>query len=514
MTDTDVAVVGAGHNGLVAAHYLARAGLRVELFERRPFVGGAAITEELWPGYRFSTCAHMTHALHPKVIRDLRLVERGLEVIPRTFSVQLRPDGTYDAAEEHAWPRNRATRLSAAERDADRRYAEFKATLRAIFAPYRLRVPPTPDEVRRDLDGRPAATVFERALAARVSDLQAELLPTDELRERYAAEVASIGRDPWALALAYGSISEPDPETGQRPPNGYVRGGTGVLSQLLAAAAEEAGARIHLGRAADRLLVEDGAAIGVRLADGTAVRARLVVSNLDPKRTFGQLVPDAAVPGELRRRVDGLVTEVSCLKLLAVVSELPEWTAWDGDPALPGTGLVGLSRSRAEVAAAYDDLEAGRPPRAPMINFSVPSVLDPSLAQPGGHTASLWIYPAVGRLRDGSWDDVRDRVADRLVEQITACAPNFRGSIRQLKLRTPLDLERENGLTDGCIWHVQHGGDQLFWRRPLPELAAYRAPLRGLYLCGAGQHPGGEISGLPGHNAAQEAIADLERGVV
>src|SRR5437867_1774359 len=254
--DTDVAIVGAGHNGLVAAHYLARAGLNVDVFERRPFVGGAAITEELWPGYRFSTCAHMTHALHPKVIRDLRLFERGLEVIPRTFSAQLRPDGTYDAAEEHASPRNRATRLTPAERDADRRYADFKATLRAIFAPYRLRVPPAVAEVRRDLAGTPAAAVFERALMARVSDLHAEFLPTDELRERYAAEVAAIGRDPWALALAYGSINEPDPPTGERPPVGYVRGGTGVLSRLLAAAAEEAGARIHLGRATDRLLVE------------------------------------------------------------------------------------------------------------------------------------------------------------------------------------------------------------------------------------------------------------------
>src|SRR5262245_42525986 len=510
--DPDVAIVGAGHNGLVAAHYLARAGLRVELFERRPFVGGAAITEELWPGYRFSTCAHMTHGLHPKVIRDLRLVERGFEVIPRTFSTILRPDGTYDAAEEHASPRNRATRLTEAERDADRRYAEFKATLRAAFAPYRLRVPPTIAEARRDLAGTPAAAVFERALSARVSDLQAELLPTDQLRERYAAEVASIGRDPWALALAYASIDEPDPATGERPPNGYIRGGTGVLSRLLAAAADEAGARIRVGQPVDRLLGANGAAIGVRPTAGTAVPARVVVSSLDPKRTFRQLVPHDAVSAELRRRVDGLATEVSCLKLLAVVSELPEWTAWDGDPALPGTGLVGLSRSRAEVAAAFDDLEAGRPPRAPMINFSVPSAVDPSLAEPGGHTASLWIYPAAGALREGSWDDVRERVADRLVDQITAYAPNFRGSIRRLKLRTPLDLERENGLTDGCIWHIQHGGDQLFWSRPLPELAAYRAPLRGLYLCGAGQHPGGEISGLPGHNAAHEVIADLERG--
>ena len=209
--------------------------------------------------------------------------------------------------------------------------------------------------------------------------------------------------------------------------------------------------------------------------------------------------------------MDSLVTNVSCYKFLAVITELPKWTAWDGDPQRPHMGSVVIGgASRAEVADAYDDLEAGRPPNAPVISFSVPSVPDPTVTRPGYHTASVWIFPAPARIGRGTWDDLRNQVADRIISQITEHAPNFRDSIRDCALRTPLDLERDNGLTDGCIWHVQHGGEQLFWSRPLPELAACRAPLSDLYLCGAGQHPGGEVSGMPGHNAAQEILKDLE----
>ncbi|MAE67410.1 MAG: hypothetical protein CMJ18_24380 [Phycisphaeraceae bacterium] len=246
-----------------------------------------------------------------------------------------------------------------------------------------------------------------------------------------------------------------------------------------------------------------------RIRQALNVEASAVVSNLDPKRTFLSMIDPADLADDFRRRVEKLITNVSCYKLLAVIDELPEWTAWDGDAHRPHAGSVIIGgASRAEVAAAHDDCEAGRPPRAAIISLSVPSVSDPTVTQGGCHTASAWIFPAPARLAEGSWEDVRDRVADRLIDQITEYAPNFRDSIRHFKLRTPLDLERDNGLTDGCIWHVQHAGEQLFWNRPLPELSAYRAPLRGLYLCGAGQHPGGEVTGMPGHNAAHELLDD------
>ena len=510
VTAVDVVIVGAGHNGLVAAAYLARAGLAVQLFERRPFAGGASVTEELWPGFHFSTCAHMIHGLHPKLIRDLRLRERGLRVLPRAGDLLMWPDGTYSGPDTLDSPRNRAFagRLTAEEREGLRRYQEFRWTLEQLFAPYRLQPPPSLAEVRARAQGTPAAAVLERALTAHLSEIQEELLPSERLLDRAAGEKSSVGRDPLALSLAYSSIDAPEEETGERPPHGYVEGGMGTVVRLLAEAAEEAGARIHIDQAVEQLLVEGGHVIGIRLADGRELRSRVVISNLDPKRTFLTLLaPEHLDPG-FRDRVARLITEVSCYKFLAAISELPRWTAWDGDPDRPSHGAVGLHRSSAEVNAMFDDLEAGQPPRAPVISFSVPSAVDTTLAPPGAHTASAWIFSAPARLREGSWDDVREEVAERLIDQITAYAPNFRRSILHCKLRTPLDLERENGLTDGCIWHIQHAGEQLFWNRPLPELAHYRAPLPGLYLCGAGQHPCGEVTGAPGHNAAHEVLRD------
>ena len=505
--DLDAAVVGGGHNGLTAAWYLARAGLRVGIFERRPFVGGAAITEELWPGYRFSTCAHMVHALDRGIQADLRLAERGMVGIPRSGSLVPMPGGDYWGPADHESPRNLTLRLTAEETEAERRYAGMKRRLCELFAPYRLRPPPALAQIRADAAARGDGRLLEHALTRTVRQLRHRYLPTHRLRDRHAAEAAAIGHDPGALALAYGSIDLAD--GGITPHNGYVQGGIGTIAALMREAVEEAGVSIHTSAEAVSLLHEDGAATGVRLADGTEATARCVVSNLDPKRTFLRLVPAELTTARLRRRVSALVTEVSCYKLLAAVDELPRWQAWDGDPELPSRGVVGLGRSEASVDAAYDDCAAGRPPAEPIINFSVPSALDPTLAPAGRHTASVWIYPAPAKLYDADWDAVRDRVAGHLVDQITRYAPNFHRSILHLKLRTPADIERENGLTDGCIWHIQHGGDQLFWSRPLPELSHYRAPFPGLYLCGAGQHPGGEISGIPGHNAAQEIIGDL-----
>ncbi len=508
----DVAIIGGGHNGLVAAFYLARAGLRVEVFERRSFAGGAAMTEELWPGFRFSTCAHMVHSLHPKILRDLTLVERGLAFCRRKAGIAFRADGTYFGPSDLNVPGNLAFagRLTPEERQGLESYEAFKQHLRRLFAPYRLGPPPSFEDLRRRAAGTPEGTALERAAATRLWGLHDAFLPTALLRDRYATEGAAIGRNPLGLCLAYSSGSEPEEETGQSPPYGFVRGGLGALSRVLAEAAEEAGAKIHLNRGVRGVRVENGHAIGLRLEEGIDVRCRVVVSNLDPKRTFLRMVDAPHLVPEFRQRVEALVTNVSCYKLLAVISELPKWRGWEGDPQRPHEGAVVIGGSiRADVAAAHDDCAAGRPPRAPVISLSVPSVPDPSVTRTGYHTASAWILPAPARLEGTDWEQERGRVTDALIEQITSYAPNFRDTIRHCKLRTPLDLERENGLTDGCIWHVQHSGEQLFWNRPLPELAAYRAPLTGLYLCGAGQHPGGEVTGMPGHNAAQEILKDV-----
>jgi phytoene dehydrogenase-like protein len=507
-SDIDVAIVGGGHNGLVAATYLARAGLSVHVFERRPWVGGAAITEELWPGFKFSTCAHMVHGIHPKIYREFQLLERGMEVIPRQ-GIQVLPDDTYWGPSSHDSPRNRTLQLTPEEREGQRRYGEFKRILQRTISPYRLQPPPTLNEVRSKIAGTPAAAVLEKAITTRIYELQDEFLPDGPLKDRLGYEAGATGRNPLGFQLAYASLNAAEEGTGVKPPNGYVRGGVGVISQLFKESAEEAGVQIHTDHEIEQFLVENGNVTGIRLANGSEVRSRVVVSNLDPKRTFLRLMPEAHLDSGFRQRLQGVVTNVSCYKFLAVVSELPQWRAWDGDAEVASRGSVVISLSRAEMSECYDDLEAGRPPRKPLISYSIPSAVDESITQPGYHTASIWIYAVPAKLQNGTWDDVRDQVAEGLINQITEYAPNFRRSIRDYKLRTPLDLERENGLTDGCIWHVQHDGDHLVWNRPLPEISRYRAPLPGLYMCGAGQHPGGEISGVPGHNAAHEILKDL-----
>jgi phytoene dehydrogenase-like protein len=507
----DIAIIGAGHNALVAATYLAQAGLDVHLFESRPHAGGAMQTEELWPGFKFSTCAHLLHAFSPKVMRDLRLRERGVEVVPRDDVILLRPDGTYDTNLDLDLKNHRTARarLTPEELDGLNRYEAFKKSLFELVAPYRLGPPPSLEELTRRAAGTPAAEVLELAQSDRLWELQDRFLPTERLKERHANEFSAVACNPLAFVLVYSAITQPDTETGERPLHGFVRGGMGSLARGIKEAAEEAGAHLHLGFAVREIVVNGGRATGVLLDDKREITARIVLSCTDTKTTVLKLIPETAIESDLRERLEARVTHVSCLKLLAAISELPQWTGWDGDPELPHRGSVQLEMSRKGIRAAYEHLEAGRPPERLMLSFNVPSMLDRSLAPKGAHTASLYIYPAPARLEFGTWDDQRETVTNRLIDQITEYAPNFRRSILHCRLRTPLDLEREVGLTDGCIWHLQHTPDQLLANRPLPELANYRTPIDGLYLGGSGQHPGGEVTGMPGHNAAREMLQDL-----
>lgn len=272
----DVAIGGGGHNGLVAAAYLAKAGLDVHVFERRPTVGGAAITEELWPGFQFSTCAHMTHGIHPKIVRDLKLYERGMKAIPREAGIQMRGDGTYFGPRDHASPNNLVAEgtLSGEELEGERQYNAFKRVLRETFAPYRLRVPPTLEEVRAKVAGTPAADILEKALKTPILALQDEYLPSEVLKDRYCGELACNGRNPLAISTAYYSLNEPEEETGEKPPRDYVLGGIGVISRCMAEAAEEAGAKLHVNAGVESFLVEKGKVVGMKMSDGSEVRAR------------------------------------------------------------------------------------------------------------------------------------------------------------------------------------------------------------------------------------------------
>lgn len=507
----DVAVIGGGHNGLVAAAYLARAGLATCVFEKRDALGGAALTEEIWPGFRFSTGAHQLHAFPVKIVRELGLSESDFQLVPRDRTIRLRKDGSYDGDSDLELPNNRlaGSKLTPAERAGLASYLDFKARFYRILAPFALTVPPTLEELRRRMAGTPDGEILDLASSSSLWDLQDRFLPSARLRDYFAVEASAVAANPNAFVLAVGVVDEPSPTTGEKPLNGFVRGGMGNFATAIWNSAKRAGVELRLGQAVESILVSQGRASGLRLADGSEIEARAVLSCADPKTTFRKLVPPKHVTLELRHRIERLVTDVSCYKLLAAISELPEWTGWDGDPGLPARGCVHLSVSRQEVQSAYDDLAQGRPPARPIVSFGVPSMLDPSLAPAGYHTVSAFIYPAPARLSSGSWDDERAPVTEALIEQITQYAPNFRRSIVNIKLRTPLDIERDQGMPDGCIWHIQHTPGQLYGRRPLPELAAYRAPLPGLYLGGSGQHPGGEVTGIPGHNSAHEILKDF-----
>ena len=511
INNSDALIIGAGHNGLVAATYLARAGLKVHVLERRSFVGGAAITQELWPGHHFSTCAHLMHGVHPKIFADFHLREEGLGWIEVAPTIYPQNDGTYFGSQDLDTPNNRfaAKRLTIDERKGEDNYNLFKTQLRQIFSPYRLQPPPTLEEIKKKINSREEKILMQKAMTSRIWELQEEFLPSQFQQDAYAHEGADVGHNPLALHFAYQSMDDPDTESGESPPQGFVQGGMGELSNILAKQAEEAGVVFHLDTEVEKILINKHTVVGLKLIDGTEIGSSMIVSNLDPKRTFLRLVPPEYLDQKFCSRLEKLITHVSCMKLLAVINELPQWKVWDGDPERPHQGAVRLNVSRAYVNAAYHDLAAGKPPRSPVISVNLPSFKDASLTQPGYQTASIWIFPAPAKLKSKTWDEVRDEVAESLINQITEYAPNFRRSIQNYILRTPLDLERENYLTDGCIWHIQHNGEQLFWNRPLPELSRYRSPIKGLYLCGAGQHPGGEVSGIPGHNAAHEILKDV-----
>jgi phytoene dehydrogenase-like protein len=505
----DVLIVGGGHNGLVAGYYLAKAGLNVEIFERRAVPGGAAATEELWPGFLFNTCAHSIYGIHPKLVRDLQLFQRGLVMLPREFFLLPYADDTYWMAGDYPSPRNRGYNLSPQERQQEEQYNAFNDSLCSIFAPYRLKSPPSLQEVKDRVAGTPAAEVLEKALTQRNYQIQDEFLKTETLKSRHAIDRAHVARDPLGLSAVYSMIQYPDEKTGETPPRGYVRGGVYELTKILVEAATQAGAKIHLNQPVGNFIVEQGKVQGVKLEDGSEIRAKTTISNLDPKRTFLNLMPSEHLDAGFRQRIEGLVSQNSCCKFLGVISELPQWKAWDGPSEQPSSGCVIFGLTRDDIEETYDSLDAGIPPKKPVISVSVPSARDPSLTQPGYHTVSIYIYPMPSKLANESWDDARDRVAEQMIDRITEYAPNFRKSLVNYKLRTPQDIESDNGMTDGCIWHIQPDADQMFWNRPLPELAAYKAPLEGLYMCGAGQHPGGDITGVPGHNAAHKILQDL-----
>ncbi len=504
-------IVGAGHNGLVAANYLAKAGGRVLVLERRDFVGGACITEELFPDFRVSSCSYICHMLQGKVIDDLELRKHGLDIHPvDPYRFQPFPSGNY-MLRWHDEQRNaeELARLSPRDVEGYGRFQDFMRRAAGILHRYFLESPPTLAQVTEDVRGTRDEAVWERMLTGNMRDLVEEHFVSPEVRAVFIdAEDAGDPRAPGSIM----SVAYNDTDIFTEDQNfGIPHGGMGGITQAMARAAESLGAEIRTNAAVERILVRDGRAVGVELADGDRIEADVVLSNADPKRTFLSLVDEKDLSPEVVRGIRRLKTDVSYLKFHAALDELPDFTHQLGSRYDENFLVqVRICPSVEYFQQSADDARGGRPSSTPVMHIQIPSVVDKSLTPEGKHVMSIWVLYAPVRPRKGTWDDLREQTGEQLIDIIGKYAPNFRQSVRDWELFTPVELEERVGLTDGNIRHLDITSAQILSNRPGVMFDGYKTPVEGLYLCGAGTHPGGEVTGAPGHNAAHAVLRDWE----
>lgn len=529
--EVDVALIGGGHNGLVCAFYLARAGLKVGVYERRAVVGGAAVTEEFHPGFRNSVASYTVSLLNPKVIREMDLARHGLRVVERPLANFLPlPDGGHFKLGEGR-TRAEVARFSAADAD---RLPEYNARLERAAGVLRdllLETPPTPkrglagwgEAVRLLRQGgrlRHLDPVAQRDLHALFTRSAGELLDdwfeSDPIKAALGFDsVVGNYASPYTPGSAYVQLHHVFGEVnGKAGAWGHAIGGMGAITQAMAKAAAEAGAAIHLGDGVGEVLVEKGRATGLVLASGKRVRARAVAANVNPKLLFLDLVDPAALEADFLARMRGYRCGSATFRMNVALSELPDFACLPtGGRAAEhhGSGIL-IAPSLGYMDRAYLDARRDGWSARPVIEMLIPSTLDDGLAPPGAHVASLFCQHFAPTLPDGaSWDEARETVADHILASVDAYAPNFSRSVVGRQILSPLDLERTFGLVGGDIFHGALGLDQMFSARPVLGHGDYRMPLAGLYLCGSGAHPGGGVTGVPGHNAAREILKDLKR---
>ena len=528
----DAVIIGGGHNGLVCAAYLAQRGLAVCVLERRNVVGGATVTEEFHPGFRNSTASYTVSLLHPKVIRDLNLAEHGLRIVLRPISNFLPlPDGRHLLVGGGlAATQAQVAKFSRCDADALPAYYAMLDRVASVLRDLLLSTPPNvgggihalldawkAGHRLRSLDlagQRDVLDLFTKS----AGDILDRWFESDPIKAAFGFD-AVVGNfaSPYTPGSAYVLLHHVFGEVnGQRGQWGHALGGMGAITQAMARECAARGVVLRTGANVARVIVKAGIAIGVELEGGEVVSAARVVANVTPTMLFDRLVAPEHVPADFRARIAGYRSGSGTFRMNVALSELPDFTALPGRSAMPhhGSGII-IAPSLSYMERAYFDAKAHGWSRAPIVEVLVPSVVDDSLAPPGAHVASLFcqhVHPDLPQAMPGrTWDDARDEVADLMIDTVNAAAPNFRASVQGRRALTPLDLEREFGLTGGDIFHGRLTLDQLFAARPVLGHADYRMPVRGLYLCGSGAHPGGGVTGVPGHNAAREILRDVRR---
>jgi phytoene dehydrogenase-like protein len=526
LSDIDAIIVGAGHNGLTCAAYLGMAGLRVRVFERRGMVGGACVTEEFHPGFRNSTAAYTVGLLQPKIIRDLKLYEQGLRIIERRVQNFLPlPDGRYLLTADGRTEREVA---KFSTKDAARYPAYQTQIWRVIQVLRGLSLVAPPNPVTGDLrvtlrelskfatigkrlwQGRSLRAAFQ-LLRASAGDLLDSWFESDPIKAvlGFDAVVGNLA-SPYSAGSAYMLLHHVLGElNGKSGVWGYAIGGMGAITQAMARVAAKSGARIDVGSEVGEVIVERDRAVGVVLKDGTSVRSRTVIANVNPQYLFQRLLPPGAVAPAVIARMNTWKAGSGTFRMNLALAKLPNFTALPEAGDHHTAGII-MAPSLSYMDEAYRDCITYGWSRGPIVELVIPSTLDDSLAPLGTHVATLFCQHVSPQFTDGSsWDEHREAVADLMLDTVEAYAPGFKASVIARQSLSPLDLERIFGLPNGDIFHGAMTPDQLFSARPMHGFAAYRMPIAGLYLCGAGAHPGGGVTGAPGHNAAQAVIADL-----
>ena len=513
----DAVIIGAGHNGLVCAAYLARAGRKVLVLERRERVGGAAMSEEVFPGFRFSVFSYVVSLLRPEIIRDLELPRHGLHILPLESTLTPLPGGDYLAQwNDHDQNRRELARHSLCDAEA---YDEFGLVLhhmaRAI-KPLLAMAPPDPTS----LDPREWSSLLQlrnyfkqlgkerfhalhKLLTMSASDYLDEWFETEALKATKSAS-GIIGtmlgpRSPGtAYVLLHHYMGELD---GVFRAWGFARGGNGSVSAAIAAAAQARGAEIRTSSPVSNVIVRNGKARGVVLEGGEEIAADLVVSGADPRRTFLGLVGEKHLPTELVDSIRRFRFRGASAKVNLALGALPDFTCRPG-PGPHLRGAISISPSVEYLERAYDDAKYGEISRRPYMDIVIPSLLDPAMAPPGKHVMSIFVQYAPYHLNGGWTDAKREALGDAVVDTLSEYAPNLKGAILHRQVVTPADIERIVGLTEGNIFQGELSLQQMFFLRPAPAWSRYRTPVRGLYQCGSGTHPGGGVMGASGRNAA------------